>query len=414
MKLSRAVRHQIAGAVLFVDLDEFKFLNDRLGHRAGDEYLVSLAALLRGKVRDSDVIARLGGDEFAILVSYADRDAALLMPNGLLEAIRQHSVVLAGKPVGLTASVGVALYPEHTTSPEDLLSYADLAMYQSKRSGRNRVTVFEPHGSLEAELDARMKGESEIRAALEEGRFVLFAQPIWDLESEQLEIFELLIRMVDQEGHFVPPGAFLATAERFGLIQSIDRCVVTQAIQTLAERKETGDHLRLSVNLSAKAITDTELLSLIRTSLEDSRVPPSRLLFEITETAAIADTSQARTFVADLREMGCRLALDDFGVGYSSLYHLKHLPVDHLKIDGSFIRDLARSPVDQHLVKAIVEVARALGKKTVAEYVGDEQTLRLLQQFGVDYGQGFFLGKPKSLAESLSHDWSSQFPGAGR
>ncbi len=257
-----------------------------------------------------------------------------------------------------------------------------------------------------------MKGESQIRAALEESRFVLFAQPIWDIEVKQVEMFELLIRMIDEEGQFVPPGAFLATAERFGLIQSIDRWVVMQAIQTLAEQRKIGSNLCLSVNLSAKAITDSELLPLIRTSLADTGVRPSRLLFEVTETAAVADTSQAQSFVAELREMGCRLALDDFGVGFSSLYHLKHLPVDYLKIDGSFVRDLTRNPVDQHLIKAIVEVARALGKKTVAEYVGDEETLCLLQQFGVDYGQGFYLGKPERLAVSLSHDWSSGPPGA--
>ena len=409
-ELSKAVRHQIAGAVLFVDLDEFKFLNDSLGHRAGDEFLVSLARLLRRKVRHSDVIARLGGDEFAILISYANRDAALVMANSLLEAIRQHSIVLQGKPVGLTASLGVALFPEHTTNAEDLLSYADLAMYQSKRNGRNQITFFEPHGSLEAELDARMKGESQIRAALEENRFVLFAQPIWDIDAMQVEMFELLIRMIDEEGQFVPPGAFLGTAERFGLIQSIDRWVVTQAIQTLAGQRKTGNNLCLSVNLSAKAITDSELVPLIRTSLAETGVQPSRLLFEVTETAAVADTNQAQAFVAELRGMGCRLALDDFGVGFSSLYQLKHLPVDYLKIDGSFIRDLTRNPVDCHLVKAIVEVARALGKKTVAEYVGDEETLHLLQQFGIDYGQGFFLGKPERLAESLSRDWSSGPP----
>jgi len=409
-ELSRAARHQGTGAVLFIDLDGFKPVNDTLGHRAGDELLVSLAAVLRRKVRDTDVISRLGGDEFAILLSHANRDAALVAANSMLEAIRQHTIVLDGKPVRLTASLGVALFPEHARNAEDLLSYADIAMYQSKRNGRNQVTLFEPRGSLE--VDPRMNGDSQIRAALEQCRFVLFAQPIWDLVAKQVKMFEVLLRMYDDEGQFIPPATFLVTAERFGLSQSLDRWVVRQTIRTLAGQRKKGETHCLSVNLSAKAITDSELLPLIRTTLADTGVPPGSLFFEVTETAAVTDTSQAQSFVAELQEIGCRIALDDFGVGFSSIYHLKQLPVKYLKIDGSFIHDLRRSTVDQHLVKAIVELARALGKKTVAKYVGDEETVRLLQQFGVDYGQGFFLGKPEKLTESLSRDWSSWPVGA--
>ncbi len=399
LQLAQAGRYGTRGALLFLDLDEFKSVNDGLGHRTGDDLLISLSRLLRGRLRESDLLARLGGDEFAILLPHTDGDQAQVVAGRLLEAIRHHSIVAKERPIGITASIGIALFPEYGTTVEELLAHADRALYQAKEKGRNRFGMSVPDRDWHAQMESRLKVERRIRQAFEEDLFLLYAQPILDLRSHRIAQYELLLRMVGDGGTILLPSDFLYIAERFGLIHDIDRWVAQQAIHLLARHGQAFPELRLSVNLSGKAFLDGELLPMIQRELDRTSTNPANLTLEITESAAIADTNQAQRFADALRRLGCRFALDDFGVGFSSLSHLKHLPVDYLKIDGSFIRDLPNNPVDQHLVKAVVEVARGLHKETIAEFVGDEETVQLLREYGVDFAQGFYIGEPRAVPE---------------
>lgn len=400
-QLAYARRYGTQGALLFLDLDQFKYVNDSLGHAAGDQLLKSLASLLRKRLRDSDIVARLGGDEFAVLMPQADPAQAQGLADQLLTAIRRHTVMVNGHPVSTTASIGIALFPENGITAEELLARADLAMYQAKESGRNGFCLYRPERVGRDQLESKLTWERRIRNALAEEQFILYFQPILDLQQGKIVQYEALLRLSGNEnGEVILPGAFLGVAERFGLIQSIDRWVVRQAIQMIAEHQRRGRSLCLEVNLSGKAFMDQALLPMIQQELAATGINPACLVLEITETAAIADIRQAREFIETLRGLGCRFAIDDFGSGFSSFYYLKHLPVDYLKIDGSFIQDLCRDPADQRLVKAIVEVARSLGKQTIAEFVGDEETLRLLREYGVDYAQGYFVGEP--------HPWPAE------
>ena len=396
--LSEAQRYDLHGVLLFMDLDQFKDVNDSRGHRAGDELLSGLARLLQERLRATDVVARLGGDEFAVLLPHTDAEQAQDVAADLLDAIRSQTFVVGGSPLRITASVGMALFPDHAVVAGELLSRADLAMYRAKDEGRDRSCLYAPDGDWQAQIESRIGWHQRVREALENGRFVLHAQPILDLGDGRISQYELLLRLVDG-GEFVLPGLFLDTAERSGLIHDIDRWVVQQAIQLIAAHQSAGKELRLEVNLSGKAFADQELLQMIRRELVATKIDPANLVLEVTETAAIANIDQAQKFVRTLKALGCGFALDDFGVGFSSFSHLKHLPVDYLKIDGSFIRDLARNTVDQHLVQAMVAVARGLGKRTIAEFVGDDETLQLLRGYGVDFAQGYFIGRPAPLPD---------------
>ena len=398
-QLAEAQRYGVSGALLFLDVDQFKDVNDSRGHRAGDDLLTSLALLLRERLRDTDVIARLGGDEFAVLLPYAGAEQAGVVAKDLMDAIREHTFVVAGASLGITVSLGIALFPEHGTGAGELLSRADMAMYRSKEEGRNRASMFAPEADWQAQVESRIGWHQRIREALDRDLFVLHAQPILDLRSDSISQYELLLRMVGSDGELIAPSVFLEIAERSGLIQDIDRWVVRRAIQLLGEHEAAGRPLRLEVNLSGKAFADRELLTLIQEDLIFHGVDPASLVLEVTETAAIANIADAQRFVRTLQGIGCGFALDDFGVGFSSFSQLKHLPVDYLKIDGSFVQDLAANSVDQHLVQAIVSVARGLGKKTIAEFVGDAETVRLLKLYGVDYAQGYYVAEPAPLPE---------------
>jgi diguanylate cyclase (GGDEF)-like protein/PAS domain S-box-containing protein len=404
LQLSASRRYGVQGALLFLDLDQFKDVNDSRGHRAGDELLVALARLLRERLRDADIVARLGGDEFAVLLPHTNPIQASTVAQALLEAIRSHTFAVGGGPLGITASVGVALFPEQASTASELLSCADLAMYEAKEAGRNRVSVFAQGLDWQEKIESRIGWQQRIREALERDRFVLYAQPILDLQADEITQYELLLRAAEVGGELVLPGVFLGIAERSGLIQEIDRWVVRRAIRMIEEWNTLGQDLRLEVNVSAKAFGDPELLAVIQREITLSGIEPSSLVLEVTETAAIANLDEAQRFVSTLKAIGCGFALDDFGVGFSSFAHLKYLPVDYLKIDGGFIRELARNPTDQHLVRAIVDVARALGKKTIAEFVNDDATIELLRGYGVDFAQGFHIGRPAPLPAPQTAD----------
>jgi diguanylate cyclase (GGDEF)-like protein/PAS domain S-box-containing protein len=402
LELGRTRKTGEGGALLFLDFDQFKYINDSLGHMAGDELLRGLASLLRSTLREHDVIARLGGDEFAVLLPGADQAAAERQAQEILRLVGDNVQVIGDHPVGLTVSVGIALYPEHGTIASHLLANADLAMYQVKEAGRNHYRTYQASTEDRSHLESKLNWERRIRSALDLDQFALHFQPIYDLNTGRIVQHEALIRLVDADGSLISPAEFLGVAESFGLIRNIDRWVVRSAIRTIAEENSKGKSLCVAINLSGRAFSDPDLLTQIRADLTASRVNGSQLVFEITETAAIRDLAHARDFIMALREMGSRFSLDDFGMGFSSFNYLKYLPVDFLKIDGSFIAHLATDEEDRRLVRAIVGSAHALGKQTIAEHVSDQTSIALLRSMGVPYGQGYYLHRPGELLESYA------------
>ncbi|MDO8745228.1 MAG: EAL domain-containing protein [Candidatus Brocadiaceae bacterium] len=395
--LAQTRRFGIKGALLFLDLDNFKYINDSLGHQAGDKLLITIAGLLRERLRDTDILARLGGDEFAIILPHAEVGLAESVANQIRELVQYRTSLEGNYSAGITVSIGVAMFPGHGDTVETLLTYADLAMYRAKEEGRNRICVYTPE--QKTQIESRLIWEKRIREALDQDRFVLFLQPIMDIHQNLIIGQELLLRMTNEKGEIVSPSNFLDIAERFGLIHDIDRWVVSTAIPLIKKLQHDGKPTCLEVNLSGKAFTDKKLLPLIRSELAATGIDPVNIIFEITETSIIENIDIARHFIVELKSLGCRFALDDFGIGFSSLNYIKHLPVDYLKIDGSFVRNLLYDTVDQHLVKAMVEVARGLGKKTIAEFVENEETLHLLREYGIDYAQGYHIGKPRHVSE---------------
>src|SRR4051812_33927991 len=390
------------GAVLLFDLDNFKYLNDTQGHKAGDQYLVSLAGVLTERLRQTDVVARLGGDEFGVLLPAAGPVQARRVAEVLAEAVREHAPLVAGQPVKLSTSIGIACFGQGPAEPDELLAAADLAMYDAKEAGRDKIAMASAETVDERSLKSRMQWLERIRRALDEETFILHCQPIADIQSGETSQYELLVRMQDEEGRIVPATAFLATAERFDLVQEIDRWMIRQAIHLIAAHRANGRDYKLEVNISAKSIGDAELTRMIEHELAESKINPSLLILEITETTAIANMDEAVDFATRLSRLGCGFALDDFGRGFGSFYYLKHLPLNYLKIDGDFIRNLAHNLVDQQVVKAVVQVAKALGYKTIAEYVQDEATVLALRHYGVDYMQGYHVGRPRALNPASS------------
>ena len=390
-------RYGGGGAMIVVDLDHFKFINDTLGHDAGDEAIARAAAVLASRLRETDLIARIGGDEFVVLLPHADAATARHVANQLLGALRQETVAVGRHARPLTASAGIALLGSDA-GLEDALMNADLAMYDAKNAGRDRAEL---HIAGEDHESTTMKGRvtwaQRIGEALQHDGFILLAQPIIGLATGHTSQYELLLRMRDQRGNLIEPDAFLHIAERLGMVQEIDRWVTQRAIALLAESGARREELTLDINLSGLSIGDAELLALVTRELEQSNVAPRNLVFEVTETAAVIDMTRASQFAHDLTRLGCRFALDDFGAGYGSLYYLKHLPFDFLKIDGEFVHSCLSSETDRLVIKAAVGIATGLGKRTIAEHIGDEQTTNLITRLGVNYGQGFHLGRPGAL-----------------
>ncbi len=388
-------------AVLVLDIDNLKYVNDTLGHTAGDTLITTVARVLGENVRRSDVFGRLGGDEFAVLVPDADVEHAEQLAANLVRALRGALIFVNGQRLRPTLSVGVSvLRANANASGEELLMEADIAMYEAKERGRNRWSVFE--AEFESHVTPRSNWVNRIRQALEDESFVIYGQPILEVASGKVSSVELLLRMRSDSGELVPPAAFLPVAERFGLIQAIDRHVVHEAIGLIRDHGAGSRPLCLHVNLSAKSLIDAELPGVIERDVRAAHIDPGALTFEVTETAAIVNIDEAKRFADHLVELGCRFALDDFGAGFGSFYYLKHLPFDVLKLDGDFIRALPSNPADQVVVKAIVDVARGLGKQTIAEYVGDRETLTFLTEHGVDYAQGEYVGNPRPIGELLS------------
>lgn len=400
--VARAARYGETGAVFMLDLDHFKYFNDSQGHSAGDQLIVRIAQGLQSRLRDSDVLARLGGDEFAVLLPSADEHATHFIAEALLRVVREEVMPVLDRYNSVTASIGIARFDDgEDLTPEEILVNADLAMYDAKEAGRNRWARYCTEQHDRPRIESRMKWAEKINDAIADDGFELFAQPIVPLVANRSTQYELLLRMRDRQGGLIPPSSFLYVAERLGLVGEIDRWVSIHAIDMLAAQRKLGNDLRFEVNLSGLSIGDEGLIDLVERRLKDTGVPPDRLIFEITETAAIAHIGRAVRFAERLAAIGCRFALDDFGAGFGSFYYLKHLPCDYLKIDGEFVQHCAENETDRILVAAIVQIAHDMGKQTIAEFVSNRETVEVLSRLGVDYVQGFYLGRPAPLSEHL-------------
>jgi len=397
--LESARNYGTSHALLFIDLDQFKIVNDTSGHLAGDEMLKRLTRLLLTKVRGSDTLARLGGDEFAVLLYDVDRAQASAVADAYRRQLADFIFRSEGGLVDVGCSIGVAMLDADIKTKEDLLSRADVACHIAKRAGKNRIHLFEPHDQENVDtMSADMGWARRIKDCMELDRFVLTSQPIVDILTGKVSSYELLLRMPDDSGGLVMPSGFLPAAERFGLSGEVDHWVVRAALREV-RASSLDNPVNYSVNLSAKSIGDKSLLKLIRRELENHEMDARRVVFEVTETGAIANLHAAALFLQELRGMGFRTALDDFGVGYSSFAYLKDLPVDYVKIDGSFVQGVTQDKVKQAIVKAMNDVAHALGKQTVAEFVEDQATLDFLKEARIDFCQGYVLGRPQRLVD---------------
>ena len=388
--LSYDARYGSGGAVLALDLDNFKYINDTLGHHAGDEVITRVARNIRDRMRETDTLARLGGDEFVILLPEAGIEQAQSVARSVIDAVRGNAVTAAGQQIRVTASVGVTTFGNRQVNGESLLVEADLAMYDAKAAGRDGVAVYTPMTVREAQIESRLSWVGRVRAALEEERFTLFSQPVISVETGETVQHELLLRMMDN-GQIVLPGSFLASAERFGLMPSVDQWVVQQAIRLLAAADPS---LCVEVNVSGESMVDDSLTKALASELSATGIDPARLIVEVVEQIAVANLDETRRFAQEVRNLGCKFALDDFGAGFGSFYYLKYLPFDYLKIDGDFIHSLPANHTDQLVVQAVADIARGLGKRTIAEFVGDDDTIALLRDCGVDMAQGYHVARP--------------------
>jgi diguanylate cyclase (GGDEF)-like protein len=400
-EIARCIESGARSALLFVDLDQFKYVNDTCGHAAGDHLLQLAAQQLRYAVRSDDLVARFGGDEFVVLVRNVSRNEARAAAAKVLELMRGLKHVERDQVFHLQCSVGVALLHGSRISSQEVIAQADIACRAAKTHGRNRVEVYSPAGRDNERIAKDVLTTSRLREALEHDRFELLYQPLMQIKTGIVSHYETLLRLPTEDG-VLGPDSFLPAAFRFGLMADIDRWVLKRAVRSLAELTSSMPQLKLSTNLSGFAFEDDGLAAYLRGLLKEHGVEGNRLVLEITEQLAVRFAASTDKQIALLRDLGCQLAIDDFGSGYSSFSYLKRLPVDYLKIDGSFIKNLPRDRVDQAMVRMVGEVARAAGIETVAEYVQSAATFDLLAKYGIDYAQGYYIGKPAAQPEPAS------------
>ena len=400
--INRIARSGENCALIYLDLDQFKYVNDTLGHAAGDDLLVEVSQLLKEKLRQGDLLARFGGDEFTILLYETNEHAIEIVAHNLLGFFESYRFFSKNQSFNITCSIGIAHLDNLTESADSALSHADIACNIAKTQGRNCFHVYDPANKQLDGMAEDMGWASRVKNAYEHDHFSLAYQPIVSVSDGKVEDYEVLLRMELDDGQKILPGGFIPAAERFGLINHVDRWTVSKAMHTLVQLHESNSNIRFAINLSGRAFDDKELLPMIQGILDNTGLTPTSLTFEITETAAIANLTAAKTFIADLKDMGCQFALDDFGTGFCSFAYLKNLPVDKLKIDGSFVQSLDKSKVDRAVVQSMNQIAHALGKQTIAEFVENEKTLNLLREYGVDFAQGHFLGKPLSTIDTMS------------
>jgi diguanylate cyclase (GGDEF)-like protein len=399
--VSFTARYGGRGAVMVIDIDGLKEVNDKLGHQAGDRLIRRVADVLRERVRATDLVSRLSGDEFAVLMPQTDTAGALQLGEDLRSQVAEGFT--QGSELGpASISVGIAMFGGRDAGSEGVLLAADQAMYRAKEEGRNRIMLFHASDQEGGAPRRAQTTSARIRDALTKDRLRLATQPIRSLASGGIERYELFLRMTGEGGELLPAASFIEVAERSGMVQELDRWVVARALELMAERERAGSPVSLHVNLSGASITDLSVLEFIERRLDEGEADPSRCTFEITQSARLEDYETAGAFADRLTEFGCEVAIDDYGAGFGPFAYLKKVPFDVIKIDGTFIREMAHNDADQLVVKAIVEIARGLGKRTIAEFVEDEGTKELLREYGVDMAQGYHLGRPVDAAEALA------------
>jgi diguanylate cyclase (GGDEF)-like protein/PAS domain S-box-containing protein len=402
-RLERALKsaraRETAYALLYVDIDQFKIINDSCGHGAGDTLLSQVGALLKGRIRWRDTVARLGGDEFGLLLESCSQEEAVKTAEQLREAIREHRFSWDDRTFRLGASIGVVAITDDSETVATLLNAADSACQAAKEAGRNRIHTYRQNDIDLMRRRREMQWAARINNALEENRFDLYRMTIAPLQAEEAGAhYELLLRMRDENGQLVSPDLFIAAAERYGLIANIDRWVVEHAFRWLVSEADERERLALcSINLSGHSLADNEFLPFVVRQFQRSGLDASKICFEITETAAIHSFAQASRFINALKELGCKFALDDFGTGLSSFGYLKHFPVDFIKIDGSFVKEMLHDPIDREMVRSINEIGHLTGKKVIAEWAENAEIIAMLRGMGIDYAQGYGIAEPRRV-----------------
>jgi len=390
----------------YLDLDQFKIVNDTSGHTAGDEMLRQVARLLSEQFRSGDTLARLGGDEFGLLLERCPMEKARILVEKARTAIKNFRFTTQERSFTVGVSIGMLQIRSDSGSSTDVLSAVDQACYIAKDKGRDRIQVYEPEDQETSRRSGDIQWAKRLQEALDENRFVLFAQPIFSLDPKKKHYrhYEILLRMKDKKGKMIAPGAFLPAAERYGMMPLVDRWVVRNTMETLATSWQGRSVLPIhtvALNLSGGMLSDESFLDFIKDNLKEFKLSPKLMCFEITETVAIANFTQAQTFITELRSLGCRFSLDDFGSGFASFSYLKTLPVDYLKIDGSFVRNMDKDPIDRAMVDVINRIGQVMNLKTIAEFVENAEIVKGLEELGVDFAQGYHLGKPRPLYEAL-------------
>ncbi len=398
-------RDDPAHALLYLDLDQFKVINDTCGHVAGDELLRQLAILFQSHVREGDTLARLGGDEFGILLENCPQERAVKVAEEIRFAISGFRFVWKNKPFGIGVSIGLVMFGAEYATLDEALSKADMACYAAKDRGRNRVHIYSEGDQEIARRYNDMQWAARIRLGLEENRFLLYRQQIQPLQAEPAagRFYEYLLRLRDEDGVIIAPGAFIPAAEHYNLMPQLDRWVIKTVFDRLARchSPDWEEEGLCFINLSGNSLSDDSFFPYIQQQLERYAVPAERICFEITETAAIAHLGRAIEFIQEIRAVGCRFALDDFGSGLSSFTYLKAIPIDYLKIDGSFVRRMLTDTMDHAIVEAINRIGQVAGIKTIAEFVEDEALCQEVRQMGVDFAQGYGVAMPEPVEDSF-------------
>ncbi len=395
-------------ALCYIDLDRFKVVNDTCGHAAGDALLKELTALLQGQTRDGDTFARLGGDEFGLLLPFCPPEKAWQIADSLRAMTHDFRFHWEGRTFEIGASIGLVHIRKNSGNSAELLRAADSACYAAKAGGRNRVQIYQPDDQTISEHQQHITWVSRIQQAMDLHAFTLYCQPIQSMKSGKNGFFEVLLRLRDGQGGLIPPSVFLPAAERYGLMPALDRWVIRNALAKLAPLLAQDHAARCAINLSGQSLNDERMVDFILDEIDSHRIDPASLCFEITETTATTRLGKARELAGRLKSHGCLLALDDFGSGISAFSYLKELPLDFVKIDGAFVRNIEHHPGDRAILSAIVEVARAMGKQTIIESIEQASSMECLRKLGVDFAQGYALAMPRPLDEFAALPQASQ------
>jgi len=395
-KLEKLAATNSTSALLFVDLDHFKYVNDTLGHEAGDRMLVQAARWLKHHLRKCDTLCRFGGDEFTILIEETTQQKTVQLASNLVTMMNQHLVFIdSNQQFQVSCSIGVTMIDSDLYTPDEFLSQADLACHEAKRAGRNRHYFYEKLKNETGKMEEDIGWSRRIEAALKHNQFVLEYQPIVNVHTGNSDIYEVLLRLSGEDDKLIPPSAFLPAAQRFGLMVEIDHWVIKHALMALANHRKLNPNIKFAINLSGHVFEEVNLFRIVQENIERYQIPPESLIFEVTEQVAVQHIAEANLLIKKLIALGCEFALDDFGSGFSSFNYLKHLPIHYIKIDGNFIENMTNDKTDQAMVRSMIQIAKSVGKFTIAEYVLDEDTMSLLKELGIDYAQGHYVGRPQ-------------------